>query len=52
MPRPREELGEVFRRYGPAYRRTHDPQLSRSQRREIRSSRNRSISARCFSVMR
>jgi Putative transposase/Transposase zinc-binding domain len=33
MPRPQAELGEVFRRYGPAYRSTHAPQLSRSQRR-------------------
>jgi len=33
MPRPRAELGEVFRRYGPAYRSTHAHQFSRSQRR-------------------
>ena len=33
MPRPQAELGEVFRRSGPAYRSTHAPQLSRSQRR-------------------
>jgi hypothetical protein len=33
MPVPRAELGEVFRRYGPAYRSTHAHQLSRSQRR-------------------
>jgi len=33
MPRPRAELGEVLRRYGPAYRSTHAHQFSRSQRR-------------------
>ena len=33
MPRSRVELGEVFRRYGPAYRTAHAPRLSRSQRR-------------------
>jgi hypothetical protein len=33
MPRSQVELGEVFRRYGPAYRTAHPGRLSRSQRR-------------------
>ena len=33
MPRVSVDLGEVFRRYGPAYRAAHAHQLSRSQRR-------------------
>ena len=33
MPRSQVELGEVFRRSGPAYRTAHAGQLSRSQRR-------------------
>jgi Putative transposase/Transposase zinc-binding domain len=33
MPRSPVELGEIFRRYGPAYRTTHAGRLSRNQRR-------------------
>src|SRR5207302_2002753 len=33
MVRPQWEVGDVFRRYGPAYRHTHADSLSRGQRR-------------------
>jgi len=33
MPRSQGKLGEVFRRYGPAYRTAHAGRLSRNQRR-------------------
>ena len=37
MNRPKLEVGDVFRRYGEAYREQHSPSLSTAQRRVMRA---------------